>query len=294
MLTIAHIVNPVVVPKSSDLFIAQPITFETMRMARDFAAPSVKVSLFSAQYPEDHPLIPSYLTMTRDLDRSILDLAKRAGKRKLPLIKDILDRLYEESNADYFVYTNVDIGLKQEFYLAISEYIQDGYDAFSITRRTISSRFQTIEEIPQMYLETGESHAGFDCFVFRRSLYPQFELGNVCLGVPPLGRILICNCIRYANQFELFRDKYLTFHIGNDGVWQGTIDNARVISTRSGLEIVRNLYRNTDDTNLKSLLKPYLDRLIMRNRQINWQISPVGKSLQNAKKVIKKLTSLKD
>ena len=289
MLSIAHIINPVVVPKISDLFVAQPITFETMRIARDFAAPSVKVSLFSAQYPEDRPLVPNYLTMTQDLDRSILDVAKKAGRRKLPLIKDILDRLYEASNADYFVYTNVDIGLKQEFYLAIADCIEEGYDAFSITRRTISDRFQTIEEIPLMYLEIGEPHAGFDCFVFRRSLYPHFDLGNVCLGVPPLGRILICNCIRYANQFKIFRDKHLTFHLGNDGVWKGKkvkMDDARVISTRSGLEIVRKLYQNTDDSNLKSLLKPYLDRLIVRNRQINWQISPIGKSLQSVKKII--------
>lgn len=289
MLAIAHIVNPVVVPKSSDLFIAQPITFETMRRARDFSEPSVKVSLFSAQYPEDRPLIPSYLTMTRDLDRSILDVGKKAGNRKLPLIKDILDRLYEASNADYFVYTNVDIGLKPEFSLVVSEYVEEGYDAFSITRRTIPDRFQTIEEIPQMYLETGESHRGFDCFVFHRSLYPQFDLGNVCLGVPPFGKILICNCIRYANRFKIFRDKHLTFHIGNDGVWkENKIDRARVISTRSGLKIVKNLYRSTNDNERKSLLKPNLDRLIMRNRQLNWQISPVRRTLQSVKKVINK------
>jgi hypothetical protein len=291
MLTIAHIVNPVVVPKSSDLFIAQPITFETMRMARDFSQPSVKVSLFSAQYPEDRPLIPSYLTMTRDLDRSILDVEKIAGNRKLPLIKDILARLYEASNADYFVYTNVDIGLKQEFYLAVSQYIEEGYDAFSITRRTISERFQAIEEIPQMYLEIGEPHRGFDCFVFRRSLYPQFDLGNVCLGVPPIGRVLICNCIRYANQFRIFRDKHLTFHIGNDGVWKDKkIDYARIINTRSGLEIVKNLYRSTNDNNRKSLLKPDLDKLIVRNRRLNWQISPLNRTFQSVKKVINKQT----
>ena len=273
MLTIAHIVNPVVVPKSSDLFIAQPITFETMRMARDFSGPSVKVSLFSAQYPEDRPLVPSYITMTPDLDASILDVAKRAGKRKLPLIKNILDRLYEASNADYFVYTNVDIGLKQEFYLAISDYIEEGYDAFTITRRTISSRFKTIEDIPQIYLEIGKTHPGFDCFVFRRSLYPQFNLGNVCLGVPPIGRILLCNCIRYADQFRIFRDENLTFHIGSDGVWRDNkIDYARLVNMRSSLEVLKEMYRSTDDSNRKSLLKPYLDRLIVRKRKMNWQM----------------------
>jgi hypothetical protein len=36
MIWIAHIINPVDVGVSSDLFIAQPITFETMRVAREF------------------------------------------------------------------------------------------------------------------------------------------------------------------------------------------------------------------------------------------------------------------
>jgi hypothetical protein len=86
--------------------------------------------------------------MTRDLDRSILAIDKKAGKRKLPLFKDIIDRLYEASNADYFIYTNVDIGLQKKFYLVISAFINDGYDAFNMTRRTIDRRFQTIEDIP--------------------------------------------------------------------------------------------------------------------------------------------------
>jgi len=33
MTSFAHAVNPVRVPQTSDLFVAQPITFETMRVA---------------------------------------------------------------------------------------------------------------------------------------------------------------------------------------------------------------------------------------------------------------------
>ena len=45
MISIAHIVNPVKVNKSSDLFIAQPIVFETMRTAAEFAKDHRKMSI---------------------------------------------------------------------------------------------------------------------------------------------------------------------------------------------------------------------------------------------------------
>jgi hypothetical protein len=283
MLTIAHIVNPVIVPESSDLFIAQPITFETMRIAREFSKHSVSVFLFSAQYPEDHAIIPPYFKTTRDLDRSILDTDRQAGKRKLPLIRDILDRVYEISNADYFVYTNVDIGLRPEFYLAISDFVKGGHDAFSITRRTISPRFQSINDLPQIYLEEGKPHPGWDCFVFRRTIYPQFDLGNVCIGVPPIGRVLLCNCMRYAERFALFTDEHLTFHIGDDGAWKNTRGGAERVSGRSGSAIIRSLHQGTDDSSLKPLLKHHLDALERRRP------GKIEKSLKKAKKSIKKL-----
>ena len=37
MLKIAHIINPAKIKKTSDLYLAQPVTFETMRIAKEFA-----------------------------------------------------------------------------------------------------------------------------------------------------------------------------------------------------------------------------------------------------------------
>ena len=109
MRTLAHIVNPVAIGETSDLFVAQPITFESMRLAREFARGTVDVSLHTAQFAEDHAIIPDYLACTPDLTRSVLDCGNFQVKRKLPLIKDILGRLYDASDAEYFIYTNVDI-----------------------------------------------------------------------------------------------------------------------------------------------------------------------------------------
>jgi len=67
------------------------------------------------------------------------------------LIQDILNRLYDESNADYFIYTNVDIAVMAHFYVSVSKIIELGYDAFVINRRTIPKCYKNVEDIPLMF-----------------------------------------------------------------------------------------------------------------------------------------------
>lgn len=220
MLKIAHIVNPVQVAPSSDLYIAQPVTFETMRIARKFSLPGIEVIQLTAQYPEDHAIIPEGFQRTADLERSILDIAAFKVPRKLPLIKDILDRLYQECEADYLVYTNADIALLPHFYRAAAAIIGQGCDAFIINRRTIPGIYRSSAEIPLMYAELGEAHKGWDCFVFKRALYPGFDLGTACIGTGWIGRVLIANMACLAKRFKIFEDLHLTFHIGDEKSWQ--------------------------------------------------------------------------
>ena len=221
MLSLAHIVNPVIVPESSDLFVAQPITFETMRRARAAARDVADVALLSAQFPEDRPLVPDDFVATSDLERSALDLGDFEIPRKLPLVKDILDRLYEHApHADFLVYTNVDIALMPHFYTAVERYIDRGLDALVINRRTISAEHQEIDALPLMYAQVGKPHSGYDCFVFRRDLYPRFELGNVFIGAPHVGNVLRINLLCNADHFKRFKNLHLTFHLGNDQIWR--------------------------------------------------------------------------
>ena len=136
MLEISHMVNPVKVKKSSDLYIAQPITFETMRIARNFCAngywDKIEVTHLTTQYPGDRAIILGDFKSTPDLERSILDIKSFNIPRKLPLIKDILDRLYYNSSTEYLIYSNVDVGLQPSFYHTIFEIIEQGYDAFPV------------------------------------------------------------------------------------------------------------------------------------------------------------------
>lgn len=218
---LAHITNPVRVGRSSDLFVAQPITFETMRIAQEFSDGHVDVTLFCAQYPEDRSFVPDCLELTPDLSRSILDLGAFQTGRKLPLIKDILDRLYEASaHAEYLIYTNVDIALMPHFYLAVNNIIDSGYDAFVINRRTIPEAYDNLKDIPLMYAEVGKPHNGSDCFVFKRSVYPNYNLGTACIGADWIGKVLVTNLVCNATAFRVFDDVHLTFHIGDNRSWR--------------------------------------------------------------------------
>ena len=257
MVSIAHIVSPVVVPESSDLFRAQPITFETMRIARA-AAKDVEVSLLSAQYPEDRPMVPADFVATEDLTRSILDITPGAGNRKLPLIADILDRLFRCSRADYLVYTNVDIGLQPHFYSSVARFIEQGYDAFTITRRTIPSQLGEQEELQHIFQAPGRPHPGSDCYVFHRSLLPKFDLGTVCLGVPPIGAALLCNCLCHAKKFGHFKKEHLTFHIGDDGAWKQKVDLARLAVRPAALTLLRKLADAAPDSQRRALIQRHV------------------------------------
>jgi hypothetical protein len=220
MRSFAHIINPVSVSPASDLYRAQPITFASMAIARDFAREKAEVMLYSAQYPEDRNMVPDGFVPTPDLEQSVLDTDAFPVQRKLPLLKDILDRLYQGSTAEVLIYTNADIVLQPHFYMAVNELLQDGCDAFIINRRTIPDTYCCVDELPLMYAEAGESHKGWDCFIFNRRLYPRFELGTACIGAGWVGRVMITNMACLAGRFSIFKDLHLTFHIGNDKVWQ--------------------------------------------------------------------------
>lgn len=221
MIRTAHIVNPVLVTDSSDLYVAQPITFESMRRAREYANGQVEVELLSAQYSEDTPVVPKDFLRTPDLLESVQDHGQFQRPRKLPLLRDILTRLYEATDAEYLIYTNVDIGLLPHFYTAVASLIDTGYDAFVINRRTIPARYTKPSQLPLMYAEVGEPHRGWDCFIFRRDAYPRYRLGTICLGAPRVGLALLANLIAHAHRFMEFKDQHLTFHLGNDRGWSG-------------------------------------------------------------------------
>jgi len=211
---IAHVVNVFSPDYNSELYTAQPITLESMRMAQEFVRGEVHVELFAAYYEEDAHVVPDYFSKTKPLTRSVLEAGSFHKKRKLPLIADILQRLFDATDADYLIYTNNDIILQPCFYQAVNVFIAGGIDAFIINRRRIKGDYTNVSELPLIFAEMGKSHPGFDCFVFKRDIFPKMHLEDICIGVPFIGVTLAHNLFCFARKFKLFDDVHLTKHIG--------------------------------------------------------------------------------
>lgn len=245
-----HIINPVKVGPSSDLFVAQPVTFESLKLAKQ-RTNNLEVIQLTTQFPEDRSIIPGHLDKTKDLRRSVANLRSKELTRKLPYINDIIKRAYKKSEpGDYIIYSNVDIGVKPEFYNWIHNTIQKGTDAFVINRRTISDRFTSPAQLQEMFQEEGVRHPGYDCFVFRREIYKKMVLEKVCVGAVFIGLAIYLNMNLLSMNFEEFGDEHLTFHIGNDQVWRTSDNNPYAEHNKREFEKVkRKLAKRYDNVN---------------------------------------------
>lgn len=226
---LAHIINPVKVDSnnSSYLHIAQPITFQSMLQAQyeahRFKDMDIHVDLYITQYHKDREIVPKGFIILPDLDKSTLDFHTfKTGNRELPRIRDIIDRLHESSSAEYFVYTNVDIGLQKNFYIYVVTLINKGFDAICINRRNNIPKYLNgfgildVSQLEIIYKQKGEKHRGTDCFIFRRDIVPILNLGNVFVGYPPVGKALREQIQKNSERFIWVKNKRVTFHIGKD------------------------------------------------------------------------------
>ncbi len=225
---IAHIINPVKVNSSSDLYIAQPLTFESLRNAKDYAKKNITVELYSCQYEEDLDIIPDYFIKTNNLTRSTADLNLFRVTKKLPFIRDLLDSVIQLTDADFIVYSNVDIGVMPFFYLTILNYFTAGYDFLMINRRTVSNNYKSINDLNYIYSDIGKSHEGIDCFVFRRKYYEKFNFEKSIIGSGPVGLCFAVNFLSNSSKVIWLEESHLTFHIGDDKSWR----NARLLDYR--------------------------------------------------------------
>ncbi|PIR48380.1 hypothetical protein COU80_04500 [Candidatus Peregrinibacteria bacterium CG10_big_fil_rev_8_21_14_0_10_55_24] len=221
MLTIAHVLSPFLASPGSELAVAQPVVFESMRRARALAAGTVSVEFLAVTFPEDASALPSDFSGTSPLDRSVLDMGIFRERRKLPLLCDILERAAAATSASYLIYTNVDICLMPHFYRFVAEQIGQGIDACTINRRTIRSRqHNTSEGLSLLYEEEGKPHPGYDCFVFRREKLDSFILGLNCLGIGHVELPLLCSMIALSTAYRAYRREHLTFHFGDSRTWR--------------------------------------------------------------------------
>ena len=190
-----------------------------MRNAKNYHNAS-EISLYACAFPEDLEILPDDFIQYPYLNRSVLDLHVFDKKRKLPMLADIINVLSDYADADYFIYTNADIGLMPFFYKTVETIINSGHDAFVINRRSIPAHYHHPDQLDMIYSEAGDKHIGHDCFVFPASMAKEFILHNICIGAPFVGRSLAWNMALLAKNFKEFKDFHMTFHIGTDKPWK--------------------------------------------------------------------------
>jgi hypothetical protein len=226
MIRFVHIVNPVNVRPDSDLFTAQPITFQSIREAKRFAATTHQVELYSVQYQEDIDAVPADFIRTSNLSRSVLDIAEFRKARKLPFIQDIISLgVNAAPDGDFYIYSNADVGLMPHFYLSIARILQSGVDALAINRKTVRPHYTEISDLPMIYTELGIPHEGIDCFVFRKTHAARYIFEQAIIGSGPVGLCFVTNMLTFSKRFLWLEGSDLTFHLGDDKRWTDPVLN---------------------------------------------------------------------
>lgn len=228
---IAHIINVTEIDdskKPSYLHIAQPLTIKSMIAAMNNAKSIVDVELLAVKHESEKVDLPLEFTWAKDLKKyawEYIDTLKQfTPYRPLPRLHDIIQSLYTSSDAEYFIYTNLDIALTPNFYLEVKEYISQGFDAFCINRRDLPKEYRGIALDENTYelccMIDGVKHVGIDCFVFKRDIVPSLKLGNVFIGYPPVGKVMKTQIELNSANFHWIKDARITFHLGRDNAWK--------------------------------------------------------------------------
>tara|TARA_Y200000002_G_C22556875_1_gene610737 strand:- start:199 stop:990 length:792 start_codon:yes stop_codon:yes gene_type:complete len=227
---IAHLINPFNCKKNnpSYLYYAQPITFKSMHEAQlEGHKYNIDVKLYSVNFPEDDAIIPSYFIKLPYLKKSTLtEFPEISSKRKLPIIQEMFNSILKNSDADFLIFSNSDIGLQKEFYREIYDLIiKDNLKSFIINRRDGLPKFKNgfrlnENNLFEIYKEKGFKHPGKDCFIVSRKILQDINMNKMFTGYPPWGNTFYY-CLKKKNkECKLYRNKYLTFHIGRDKPWK--------------------------------------------------------------------------
>lgn len=230
MIKIAHIINVAEITESnrkSYLHVAQPVTIKSMIVAKQMAENSVDVELWAVKHKHETIDIPSEFRWTKQIDEyayECIDTLREITPHKpLPRIADILRSLYESSDAEYFIYTNLDIALYPDFYIKVSNLISEGYDALCLNRKDLAKTYNDVlldaDKLELAFVADGEEHPGIDCVVFRKEIFPLLNFGNVYIGFPPIGQVLKTQIELNSKRLLWVKNQQYTFHLGSDKYW---------------------------------------------------------------------------
>lgn len=209
-----HIINPFIDDKDGKIPRHVEISLESIFKARK--SDSCKLSIICF---EDEISYFSKYGKVGILTRSSEEFNFTGKEKKLPLLREILEKGNQLNNSDYIIYTNADIGIQPYFYERISYELNKGFDALIINRRRVNSNASYTEAVS----DNGMLHNGYDCFVFKTELLTEIKLNNIIVGIPHVGNTLMLNILRHSKKPLLLTNGHLTFHLGYELVkkWGG-------------------------------------------------------------------------
>ena len=145
-------------------------------------------------------------------------------QKSFPFFQDIINAVRMSAfEFEYLVYTNADIILDVDFYNTIQDLIsQHEYDFFTINRRTVLEQaLYTVENLDEIFTSSYKDHPGYDCFIIKNDIFQRLQLGNVFLGTPPFGNLLLLHLQYHSTKFNQFSssDVQATYHLGDERAW---------------------------------------------------------------------------
>ena len=219
-LRIQHIIPLVDSEAPSELKAAQEFTLRTLVVAHRQSSHHVQVHFSSHKRdPPDKVGVPQLGAVKPVLESALQVLLHENAGPTLPLLSNIVDQV--EPDFDLTVFSNPDISVRPEFYDLIAS-LSIQASGGSVTRKTIRGNPANHFPLQSAFQQKGENHPGHDCFFFQPKLAQKFFVGNVFLGAPPVGAVMMLNIGLTHPDAQIFGDADATFHFGDDRAWART------------------------------------------------------------------------
>lgn len=214
-----HLCQPYQNAQAEAELLTQKVTYAAMRRASQVAkASGIDVVFLGAVFPADELYAAQYFDRTFHLKRASRDLKSFGTERSLPLLFDILTSA-ANCDADYVIFTNVDICPVPHFYCTVDELLARGCDALVINRRTLEGWPADPDLVDLMAADPGSPHRGYDCFVFRRAALTRFVANDAIVGAGGVMQSLIYNLVATSQRLLFLGDVHLTYHLGDNKIW---------------------------------------------------------------------------
>ena len=223
-----HVINPFRAKPGSEHARASDVTWRTLDAAIAQARINqIEVDLCAAILPGDEEAVVARSARTVRLTRTVQDVASLAPVRHFPLIADILSSGAAASTHSHLIYSNMDIAVQPQFYVALAEILRHRVPAgasLAVSRINIDAALWD-RELHEMYAADGDQGVGYDCFVIPREVVGRLDLGHCCIGAAHFDYLLFIELdVLSDGGVRLFDNERLTFHLGNDIAWSAMLD----------------------------------------------------------------------